>query len=208
MKKEVKNTVFFLGILTIILLGMKYTTLHTAAEKSQLFIEPIHTRNETAASEPCVSAPSTSSEAVGDVWSGTASLLIPPDATGLFKTYMDWKTITRQTSKQWHLQQLCYTDKPGFRRFNDDYLVALGTYYFDCIGERFLITLSSGRFFTATVGEEKADKDTDPTHRFSSHGNIVEFIIDDEVMDPAVLLSGDISSLGFQGDVISIRRIS
>ena len=69
-----------------------------------------------------------------------------------------------------------YIDEDGFLRSGDDYFVALGTYFGGVIGTRYLITLENGISFTALLGDNKSDFDTDPTHRFhENNGNVVEF---------------------------------
>lgn len=62
-----------------------------------------------------------------------------------FKAYMDYRTITSPSSKQYALQQKATTDpETGIRMYDGCYMVALGTYYAQQAGERFHITLTSG----------------------------------------------------------------
>jgi hypothetical protein len=134
------------------------------------------------------------------------SLGLPADATGEFKTYMDYKKITDQTSKQWYLQQLAHTNEKGFRMFNGRYLVAVGTYYSKEIGKELLITLDSGVVVEAIVGDIKMDKHTDKNNQYVPvNGNIVEFIVDTLVLDKKVQSLGDVSCLGLDGKITSIE---
>ena len=131
----------------------------------------------------------------------------PKLADGKFKTYMDYRAITRKSSPQYQLQKLSWTDEDGFRRYEHYYLIALGSAYTNQIGETFDIILSSQEVKHCMIGDVKADKDTDKSNRFIEHnGNIVEFIIDREVMDREVLSRGDISSLGFEGSITTLIR--
>jgi hypothetical protein len=134
------------------------------------------------------------------------SLELPANASGDFKTYMDYKKITNQTSKQWYLQQLSYTDEKGFRMFNGRYLVAVGTYYAYEVGKELLITLDSGIIIEAIVGDIKMDKHTDENNQYVPiNGNIVEFIVDTSVMNKKVQLLGNVSCLGLEGKIKSIE---
>jgi hypothetical protein len=134
------------------------------------------------------------------------SLGIPTEASGEFKTYMDYKKITDQSSKQWYLQQLSYTSEDGFRMFNDCYLVAVGTYYSKEIGKKLIITLESGKKIDVIVGDIKMDKHTDKKNQYVPiNGNIVEFIVDTSVMNKKVQLLGNVSCLGLEGKIKSIE---
>ncbi len=131
---------------------------------------------------------------------------LPSEADGQFKSYMDYRKITDKTSKQYALQQLCTTDEYGFRRFNDFYVVAVGTGYADRIGQELIVTLSSGVIFTAIVGDLKQDRHTDYTNRYTANGNIVEFITDTLEMDHHTKIIGDISGLDMFGAVVGLER--
>ena len=63
------------------------------------------------------------------------------------KTYMDYRTITDKSSKQYKLQQdnNVYTDDEGFRKIEDKFIVAVGTYY-GTVGTELLIELSSEQY--------------------------------------------------------------
>ena len=129
-----------------------------------------------------------------------------------FKAYMDYRCITDTGSVQYELQQQAYTDERGFRRIGDDYCVALGTGITGGCGERFLIHLDSGYSFTAIVSDVKADCHTDATNCFvprgGNSGNVVEFIIDKNAADPAMLSSGNAGYYAdLSGNVTAIERI-
>ena len=69
-----------------------------------------------------------------------------------------------------------YTDSDGFLRSGDAYVVALGTYFGEEKGTKYLVTLENGKEFTIILGDTKSDEHTDPTHRFAQNGDIIEFM--------------------------------
>ncbi len=136
------------------------------------------------------------------------SMELPEEADGSFKTYMDYRTITNKSSSQWHLQQLAYTDSEGFRKFNDSYLVAMGTYYADEVGKEFRITLDSGIVFHAMVGDIKQDIHTDANNQYvTTNGNIMEFIVDVDKLDELTKKLGNVSNSGLEGSIIKIEEV-
>lgn len=140
--------------------------------------------------------------------SGYISMELPEDADGSFKTYMDYEKITDKSSRQWHLQQLAYTDPAGFRKFNDSYLVAVGTYYADAVGKEFRVTLDSGIVFHAMAGDIKQDIHTDANNQYVTiNGNIVEFIVDVDKLDELTKKLGNVSNSGLEGSIIKIEEV-
>ena len=122
------------------------------------------------------------------------------------KTYMDYRKITRIGSRQLELQQRAWTDSQGFRKIDDYYMVAMGTFYGEVIGDKYIITLPNGKEIKAILGDIKADKHTDENNQYHLlDGSIVEFIIDKEAIDEKVKRTGDCSHIiGF--GIKSIRR--
>jgi hypothetical protein len=134
-----------------------------------------------------------------------------PDGDTAFKSYMSYKAITNTRSAQYKLQQQCWTDDEGLRRLDDDYVIALGTYYAEYIGERFKITLDTGESFTAVIGDFKADRHTDSRHQYYDCGNgkknVVEFVVDTNSLNGKARRMGDISYIqGFKGNIKTIEK--
>ena len=134
-----------------------------------------------------------------------------PSGDTAFKSFMSYRAITNTRSAQYQLQQKCWTDDEGLRRLNDDYVIALGTYYAEYIGERFKITLDTGESFTAVIGDFKADRHTDSKHQYYDSGNgrknIVEFVVDTRELNRKARRMGDISYIsGFEGNIRSIEK--
>lgn len=133
---------------------------------------------------------------------------LPKDATGEFKTYMDYRKITNKTSKQWALQQLAETDENGFRVFNGKYLVAMGTYYSKNVGKEMRITLEDGKEIYVIIGDIKQDIHMDKNNQYVPvNGNIVEFIVDVNKLDPLTKKLGNVSNSGLEGKIIMIEEV-
>ena len=134
-----------------------------------------------------------------------------PEGKTSFKSYMSWKAITNTRSKQYKLQEDCWTDSYGLRRYNEDYVIALGSYYSSNIGDRFKITLDTGKSFNAVVGDFKANKHTDPLNQYTTTENsgkcVVEFIVETGRLDSTAKRMGDISYISnFKGNVEKIEK--
>lgn len=130
-----------------------------------------------------------------------------PNVNSSHKTYMSYKAITNKNSKQYKLQQNATTDEFGFRKYEDCYMIALGTYYtgYEC-GKKFKITLDSGISFNAITGDVKADIHTDAKNQHRN-GNIVEFIVDTDKISETCKKMGDMSYANnemFKGQIASI----
>lgn len=123
-----------------------------------------------------------------------------------FKSYTNYKCLSR-SSAQWKLQKKAYTDKNGLRKIGDDYLVAMGSYYTKHLGDRFRITLSTGKTFTVRICDFKADSDTNSTHQYTRNGCMIEFYVDNNLNSKAKQM-GDISYIkGFSGNITKVERL-
>jgi len=140
---------------------------------------------------------------------GFNRVLEVPNMNTSFKTYMDYRTITDKSSRQWKLQQQAVTDSQGFRKVGEYLCVALGSYFSTNIGDKFKITLDSGNIILVILGDCKADIHTDKTNRYiPKNKNVVEFIVDSNKLDKSVKAMGSVGVLdGFKGRVVKIERI-
>ena len=111
------------------------------------------------------------------------------------------------------LQKVAWTDDFGCRRYNDDYIVGLGSFYSVDIGDRFEITLDTGKTFTIILGDGKADCDTDinnmftPCYNYEGEycANILEFIIDKEAMNKKAYAYGSVDYYNeFKGNIVKM----
>jgi hypothetical protein len=134
-----------------------------------------------------------------------------------FKAFMSYEMITDKTSPQWYYRNNAWTDSNGLRRVDDDYLVAMGTYYSDRVGERFRITLDSGDVFTVRIGDIKNPLHTDIYNMYTpvkdSSGkfysaNVIEFIVDTDKLDPHAAKLGTVSCLtGLGGNIAKVEKL-
>ena len=133
-----------------------------------------------------------------------------PNGDTAFKSYMSYKAITNTASAQYKLQRKCWTDGNGLRRYKTYYVVALGSYYADHIGERFIIRTDEGNEFECIVGDYKADGHTDDMNQYTPMENrkcVVEFVVDTKHLDRKARKMGDISYIeGFSGNIKTIEK--
>lgn len=127
-----------------------------------------------------------------------------------FKSFMDYRTITDKTSKQFDMQDNeAYTDvNTGLRMVNDRYCIAVGSYYTKTIGKKIDVVLENGTIIPCIFAEAKSDEHTDKlTHRQNPNGSVIEFIVDTPLLDNKVIHSGNIESVNdyFKGEIVEIR---
>lgn len=130
-----------------------------------------------------------------------------PQVEGLKKTFMDYRKITREGSEQLKLQARAYTDHQGFRKVDDYYLVAMGTFYVENIGDRFEIEIGGKKFIKVMAGDVKADQHTDSKNQYHSiDKSVIEFIVDTRIVDKKIIETGDCSHIIGHGAVTRIER--
>lgn len=126
------------------------------------------------------------------------------------KTYTDYRYYNLRYTPHYRMQQSAYTDSDGLRRFNQDYIVALGAFYSTDIGDRFKVTLENGSEFTIILGDGKDPADCDPHNMYApcidydgtNCANVLEFIIDSDVMAEDVYAYGSIDCINaFSGNI-------
>ena len=89
--------------------------------------------------------------------------------------------------------------------------IALGSYYADAIGERFIVTFEDGTQAKFITVEKKADKDTINGANHGSDGSMIEFVIDVELArnaypDAIVMGSFDYTN-EYDGNIIKIEKV-
>lgn len=112
------------------------------------------------------------------------------------KTYEPYTTITSVNSWQYKLQQKAYTNEDGFRMINGRYMIATGSGVSHDIGRYIDIVLENGTVIPCVIGDAKDDAHTDQEfHIMTKKSNCVsEFLVDESVMNPDLLLSGNMSN--------------
>ena len=125
-----------------------------------------------------------------------------------FKSYMSYRAITNKSSKQYKLQQKAKTNSKGIRTVNGRYCIAMGSYYATNIGTKIDLVMKNGKVIKCILADQKADRDTDSTNRYTSDGSIVEFIVDTGKLPRMVKLMGDVSYAydSFRGKIKAVRE--
>ena len=114
--------------------------------------------------------------------------------------------------KSFYEEHETYIDENGFLRTDNDYIIALGTYFGEEKGTRYLITLEDGTTFTAILGDTKSDNHTDETHRFQKYDkSVIEFERGcGTVIDPieyGFKFAGDIQPTKCSNETEKIRKV-
>lgn len=146
----------------------------------------------------------TSGKAIGE------NVLLPDLPTDR-KVCTDYRVYNILGTPHNRMQQLAWTDEQGCRRYGDYYIVGLGSAYADRVGEVFEVELETGVTFFIITGDMKADIHTDSTNRYApivnydrlNSANILEFIIDKAVLDPAAYRWGGVDYYkNFKGNIV------
>ena len=115
--------------------------------------------------------------------------------TNGFKSYMDYRTITSTSSKQYKLQsQYATTGDYGIRMVNGRYCVAIGSHFTSDIGQYFDLILTNGAVIRCVLADQKADVHTDSANIITMHNNCMsEFVVDTKFLNSEVKRYGDTS---------------
>lgn len=143
------------------------------------------------------------------------SVPLPPLPTHV-KLCTDYRCYNLWYTPHYRMQQAAYTDKNGLRRYGDDYIVGLGKFYSEAIGDRFEVTLDTGRVFTVIFGDGKAPVDCDSNNMYTpcknyngeDCANVLEFIMDKYAMSGEVYSYGSIDCLDeFKGNIVEMKYL-
>lgn len=136
-------------------------------------------------------------------------ILSIPTGFNNFKSYMDYKCI-KKDCKQGNIVygENAWTDEDGLRKSGEYYCVALGSYYGN-IGDKFIIETKKGNKYKIIKADEKANKHTDSSNRYTlSNGCMMEWIVEINKLDKFVKSSGNIDNITkVSGAIIKITKI-
>lgn len=115
--------------------------------------------------------------------------------TSGFKSYMDYRTITATSTRQYRLQnRYAETGDYGIRMVNGRYCIALGSYFSDDVGQYVDLILENGTVIPCILGDQKADAHTDSNNIVTVHsGCASEFIVNSDSLSSEVRNYGNIS---------------
>lgn len=140
-------------------------------------------------------------------------------ALGNTKTYMDYRSVTDPSSKQyWFIRDNMEVDPlTGFLLDEDGFIgVALGSYY-GSIGDRYYFTLDTGVVLPVVKVDEKSDRDTDSTGCYhTGDGSVIEFVIDKDVANEyygyyanGLVLQGNFSNYPiYKGSIVKVEKVT
>ena len=125
------------------------------------------------------------------------------------KTYMDYCRI-KKGSEQGEIVygSEAWTDKDGLRMWGEYYCVALGSYYGN-VGDKFLVETDKGNKYKIIKADEKADKHTDSSNRYTlASGCMMEWIVETSKLSTYVKRSGNINNIDkVSGHIVKIIKI-
>ena len=148
-------------------------------------------------------------------WNVGEYVTIPNLPTDM-KLCTDYRAYNLVGTPHYRLRNSCYTDEYGMRRFNNDYVVALGSYYSTHIGDRFEVVFDTGNTITVIFGDGKADRDTDTMNMYTpcinyngeNCANVLEFIIDSDIFYPEAYRYGSASYYEhLKGGIVSMKYL-
>ena len=137
-------------------------------------------------------------------------------STSSVKSYMSYKAITNQSSKQWqYIHTNMVVNEKGLLETTDGYIgVALGSYFGE-IGNKYIITLSTGIELKVVKVDEKSDRHTNNGCEQKYDKSVIEFVIDTEQatkyfgkMSNDYVLNGNFNNSNFfKGKIESIEVV-
>ena len=139
-------------------------------------------------------------------------------ASGVAKTYMDYRATTARNSRKYKFihNNLTVDETTGFLYDEDGFIgVALGSFYGE-IGDRFYFTLESGVVLPLVKCEEKADGDTDGSGCYHlSDNSVMEFVIDKNYalnyfgrLSNNYVLNGNYNNYElFNGPIVKVEKV-
>lgn len=147
----------------------------------------------------------------------TYSLMDVPEGS-YFKSCEPYTAIARNSAQGQFISRWGWLDENGFMRCggehdlgieDDYYLVAMGTYYAKAVGEKFRVTLDSGKVIYVAIGDFKANCDTNSTNQWGVNDyDILEFICDWSNMNRDIRQAGSCNVfMPLNGKIIQIEKI-
>lgn len=136
-------------------------------------------------------------------------ILSVPTSFNTFKSYMDYKCIKKNCIQGNIVYgKNAWTDGDGLRKSGEYYCVALGSYYGN-IGDKFVVETDKGNVYKIIKADEKANKHTDSTNRYTlTNGCMMEWIVEINKLNKTIKSSGNIDNVKkVSGAILKITKI-
>lgn len=135
-----------------------------------------------------------------------------PCSTSSFKSWMDYGSVTDETSKQWYYIHEVMHIKDGYLLDDEGYIgLALGTAFGD-IGSRWIFQLSSGQEIYGIKIEHKADEHTIDGCYHKDDSSVIEFVIDSKefpYVKGSPTYTGNFNDVEwFEGNIVGYRKVN
>lgn len=124
-----------------------------------------------------------------------------------FKSWESYKLFGKKT-KQYALQQYCYSSKDGMRMYENRYCVAISSSFKPSIGQYFDLILKNGTIIPCVCADVKSIKHMDQSKIFTTKTQCCsEFIVDSKKLNKKIKQMGDVSYLSktFKSPVVKIK---
>lgn len=125
------------------------------------------------------------------------------DVNADFASYMDYRTLTKRTSKQYALQGLSETKELGHRTHQEKKQIATHKQY-GAIGDKITVTFEDNSQETFVIADHKAN--TDCSHPVGDTGrtSIIEMVVDTNKVERTDIRDGEIKR--YSQKVIKIEK--
>lgn len=136
------------------------------------------------------------------------SLEIPYGSTDSYM-FLDYRTLTDTSSKQYELQQYAYNGDYGIREVDSCYCVAVSSMYGN-VGDKIKVTTDRGNSYWCIIADIKGYDSVNGWYHVNSQGaiNLIEFVVDSDYIPNECWQMGDMGVLdNIGGNVIKIERI-
>ena len=137
---------------------------------------------------------------------------------GWFKSYMDPRKITSKSSDQYKYKEHYKVDENGLYKYNEMYVVAMSESHFK-VSDEVLITFDDGVEILCFVGDVKNKYDKNfnglghihnveyPNNKIKTHSSIVEFFVNENLLDVLSKKLGRVNSIISDGNVVEIKKV-
>ena len=137
---------------------------------------------------------------------------------GWFKSYMDPRKITSKSSDQYKYKEHYKVDENGLYKYNEMYVVAMSESHFK-VSDEVLITFDDGVEILCFVGDVKNKYDKNfnglghihnveyPNNKIKTHSSIVEFFVNENLLDDLSKKLGRVNSIISDGNVVEIKKV-